>query len=257
MVDDGCTDGTVEAVRREFPQVRVVVGDGCLYWAGGMRLAWRTAMATEAYEAFLLINDDVTLAGDFPLRLAKCDAYSMAKFGRGGIYAGATQDRETGHMSYGGKRIVTNSFLLRTKWIEPCDEPVDCDLANANICYIGSGVVSEIGIFDDKFVQGIADYDYSMNAKKRRIPVLLAPGFCGYCSNDHPTGSDRRTGGLRERLKYLGSPKGLEYRSYLYYIRRHFPLYLPCAFVMLWFRTLFPQLWDCWNRCKKSHECKC
>jgi len=35
LVDDGCTDGTSEAVRKEFPGLEIVKGDGTLYWCGG------------------------------------------------------------------------------------------------------------------------------------------------------------------------------------------------------------------------------
>jgi len=43
LVDDRSSDGTGDAVRREFPSVNLIEGTGALYWCGGMRLAWRTA----------------------------------------------------------------------------------------------------------------------------------------------------------------------------------------------------------------------
>lgn len=36
LTDDGCTDGTTDAVRERFPDVRIVAGDGSLYWNRGM-----------------------------------------------------------------------------------------------------------------------------------------------------------------------------------------------------------------------------
>ena len=45
LVDDGSTDGTGEAVQGEFPQVRLLRGDGRLFWGGGLRLAFAAAMA--------------------------------------------------------------------------------------------------------------------------------------------------------------------------------------------------------------------
>ena len=36
MTDDGCTDGTIEAVRDKFHDVRIVKGDGSLFWNRGM-----------------------------------------------------------------------------------------------------------------------------------------------------------------------------------------------------------------------------
>ena len=46
VTDDGCTDGTANAIREKFPSegIHVIQGDGNLFWAGGMRLAWQTAI---------------------------------------------------------------------------------------------------------------------------------------------------------------------------------------------------------------------
>ena len=34
VVDNNCTDGTAQAVSGRFPWVRLLAGDGTLYWAG-------------------------------------------------------------------------------------------------------------------------------------------------------------------------------------------------------------------------------
>ena len=36
LTDDGCTDGTAEMIQQEYPSVRVVKGDGNLYWNRGV-----------------------------------------------------------------------------------------------------------------------------------------------------------------------------------------------------------------------------
>ncbi len=71
LIDDGSTDGTAEAVMLLFPGVHMARGDGKLFWAGGMRLAWETAMEEKSYDAYLLINDDVKLYSGFFQQSAK------------------------------------------------------------------------------------------------------------------------------------------------------------------------------------------
>ncbi len=44
LVDDGCTDSTAQAVDKEYPQVKILQGDGNLFWGGGMRMAWDEAL---------------------------------------------------------------------------------------------------------------------------------------------------------------------------------------------------------------------
>lgn len=39
LTDDGCTDGTPEAIAIEFPSVHIIKGDGSLFWNRGMYAA--------------------------------------------------------------------------------------------------------------------------------------------------------------------------------------------------------------------------
>jgi GT2 family glycosyltransferase len=64
MVDDGSTDGTLEAVAAEFPQIRAIRGDGSLFYAQGMNRAIEAALADKP-RFLLLINDDSSFARDF------------------------------------------------------------------------------------------------------------------------------------------------------------------------------------------------
>lgn len=43
LTDDGCTDGTPEAIKRQFPKVHIIKGDGNLFWNRGMYRAWEEA----------------------------------------------------------------------------------------------------------------------------------------------------------------------------------------------------------------------
>jgi GT2 family glycosyltransferase len=244
LTDDGSTDGTGDAVEEQFPQVRVIRGDGTLFWAGGMRLAWETALQRKLYDAYLLINDDVELYPDFFLNLLKAENYSLAETGKKGIYSGATINEKTGSVTYGGSRVKDNKFLIRMQMLEPQEEPQQCEMTNANVLWVSKEVVNEIGIFDKRFTHGIADYDYSLQANKYKIPVLLAPNVCGICPDDHGKNWRDSHYSLKERISYLKSPKGLAYEEYMYYIRKHFPMFLPYSFAMLWTKTLFPFIWD-------------
>lgn len=43
LTDDGCTDGTPEAIRAQYPQVHIIKGNGNLFWNRGMYTAWEAA----------------------------------------------------------------------------------------------------------------------------------------------------------------------------------------------------------------------
>ena len=52
LTNDGCTDGTKEAVESLFPNICIVDGDGSLFWNRGMYVAWKEAVK-EKYDYYL------------------------------------------------------------------------------------------------------------------------------------------------------------------------------------------------------------
>lgn len=241
LVDDGSTDGTGPEVRHQFPNVKLINGSGQLFWAGGMRLAWETAMQTARYESFLLLNDDVELDPDFIFQLLGAKKHANRK-GKLGIYVGQTINKK-GEVTYGGRRITKNHFLMKYEPQPISTEPVECNMANANILWVDAEVVKSIGIFDNRFTHGIADFDFTLSAARAGFALFVAAGVGGICEVDHAPNWRGSSHSLGSRIKYLMSPKGLAYHEYLYYIRKHFPLYLPYAWSMLWLKTFFPFFW--------------
>ena len=73
LVDDGSTDGTADAVRKSFPSVNIIEGDGNLYWAKGMNLAWRKSIAEDDWDAYLWLNDDTVLGKDSIVQMMAAD----------------------------------------------------------------------------------------------------------------------------------------------------------------------------------------
>ena len=57
IVDDGSTDGTSEAIKKEFPDVEVVKGDGNLWFTEGTNVGVRAALKHNP-DYVLMINDD-------------------------------------------------------------------------------------------------------------------------------------------------------------------------------------------------------
>ena len=248
LVDDGSTDGTSIAVKENYPDAGIIKGDGNLFWAGGMRLAWRTALECKDYDAFLLLNDDVVLYKDFIFSLMETEKYALINDKTTGIYSGATIDNRTNKTTYGGYKIKTNHLIVRSDLLSPKDIPQKCELTNANILWISKETVNTIGIFDERYTHGIADFDYSLNAIKKGIPVYLAPNFGGICLHDHGRPWKPNNVPLKKRIAFLKSPKGIAYEEYLYYIKKHFPLFLPYSFVMLWMKIFFPSIWDVFKK---------
>ncbi|MFT5251279.1 MAG: GT2 family glycosyltransferase [Flavobacteriales bacterium] len=239
LVDDASTDGTADEIIKKYPNINIIQGNGHLFWAGGMRLAFESIKKSNVYDAYLLLNDDVELKSDFFSTILETKQYCLKNYNKGGIYSGSTIDKKSGLISYGGNLLYKGIDNPNYELVKPSNLPQPCHLTNANVLYVEKEVIDTIGFLDEKFVHGIADYDFSLRAFKAGFPVCITADICGYCEDDHGINLSNSKN-LFKRIQYLKSPLGLSYNEYLFYIKRHYPKYYYLSVTKLWFRTLFP-----------------
>lgn len=241
IVDGGSKDGTPDAIKEKFPQANIKICNN-FYWAQGMREAWNIASLHDKFDFYLLLNDDTTIYNDTIDELIKADMFSKEKIGKQGIYVGSTCSPNDKKFTYGGIKLIKWGKRAGIK-IVPNGEYQYCDLANANILMVSYEVFKTIGGFTDEYIHGIADFDYTLKARTAGFPILVLPKYSGECINDHgkPWLSQKKS--IKERIKYLYSPKGLAYKQQLHYIRKYFPTEYYEMQIKLWLKTLFPFLW--------------
>ncbi|WP_282112645.1 glycosyltransferase family 2 protein [Maribacter stanieri] len=242
LVDDGSTDGTTEYLQGKFKNLQIIQGTGDLFWAGGMRAAWKFANEHEKNtDYYLLLNDDTIVFKDTITRLLS-DLKSVED--PKSIIVGPTLDPETKKISYGGHKLL-NKLTFKSEMVVPNNEfPLQCELGNANIMLVPKEVYKEIGSLTENYTHGIADFDYTLKALKKGIKTYISSRYCGYCTNDHGVNWLPQDSNLKERIAYLYSPTGLSYKEYIQFVKVHFPFHLPQAFLLLWGKTLFPIIWQ-------------
>ncbi|WP_186461842.1 glycosyltransferase family 2 protein [Mucilaginibacter pallidiroseus] len=241
LLDDASSDGTATAVAGSYPNVKVITGTGKLFWAGGMRTVWDHARSQGQYDLFLLFNDDVELVEDAVQRIISC--YDVVK-NAGSVIVGSTRSRVTGKLTYGGHTLNKKGHAAYNLITPDDKEPLPCHLVNGNVLLVDASAVEKIGILSDKYTHYLADFDYSMNAYTAGLGVFVAPGYYGYCEDDHGNSWLSASYSIKDRIKYLYNVKGLAYHEYLYYIKKHFPASYAGAVFKLWLKTLFPVIWD-------------
>jgi len=221
LVDDGSADGTGEAVLRNFPRVRLLHGDGTLYWSRGMRWAYGEALA-EGYDFYLWLNDDVMLHPDaIRTLLATSDALRTGGLARL-IVVGSTGDPETGQTTYGG--VVRSSRLhpLKFRLLEPAADPQPCATMNGNVVLISQSAAEAAGNISQVFSHGIGDFDYGLQAVKQGCSIWLAPGYAGSCRQNTVANTWRDPSlSVRKCLRLLTGIKGLPPGPYRRYARAH------------------------------------
>lgn len=236
LTDDGCTDGTANAVRRicKNEELHIIKGNGNCYWAGGMRLAWLEALKDKTrWEFYLLLNDDTIVKNNVFDELFYTHDFSISTYGLPGIYSGITcEEFNNANITYGGN-IFASKIKGSSIRLKPSKKPQMVDETNANILFVSSKVVETIGIFHDKYVHSCADYDYCMETKKNGFPTLLTANICGYCEYDHSSEGEeiRKLMGMTfaQRKKYMSSPIHSD-MDYLLYVKRN----IPCKYLISW-----------------------
>lgn len=223
VVDDGSSDGTSAAVSRRFPQAHVIQGDGSLYWNGGMRLAFDTALAApQSCDFYFWVNDDTTLMAGALRKMIDTELAVEAREGRPAIVVGATVDPVSGATSYSGWRRAGRLGSAALVKLEPGAEPIRCDAFNGNCVLIPERIAREIGSLDRSFTHSMGDLDYGFRAVQAGYSLWLASKHVASCRANAGRGLwTDESAGLWLRWRRMLGPKGIPVREWRTFTRRH------------------------------------
>ncbi|WP_139007357.1 glycosyltransferase family 2 protein [Arthrobacter crystallopoietes] len=212
VVDASSSDGTAEMLRQEHGNVDLISVPTNQYWAQCMRRAWEQAQRYNP-EFILWLNDDVILDSNALVDLFR----TSARYGHRAIVSGATRNTE-GQVSYTGYIRGPGSRKLSFSKLDVAGRDQSCDAINGNIVLVPRQIDQLLGGFPRHYIHGMADFAYSLRARKKGIRVIVASGTAGLCDNNAVKGSWRDVSlGRRERLRLLNSPKGLPFNAWLRY----------------------------------------
>lgn len=175
VVDDGSTDGTSDAIKREFPAVEIVTGDGNLWYAGGSNKGIERALEKQP-DYVLLINNDTVFDNRFLRRLvetAEANPRSLV----GGLLLLWDAPHRVFQVApqwdtlYGGWRHL----YRQTVWTMP-KAAFDVDALSGNCILFPPEVFKENGLFDHERFPHYPDNEYTARVKKKGWRLLIEPG---------------------------------------------------------------------------------
>lgn len=238
LTDDGCTDGTYEAVKSRFPQVYIIKGDGSLYWNRGMIKAWEEALKVNHFDFYLWINDDT-----FLLANALTDILTTShNFHNKDIIVGTTLDTTRKQVTYG---CHTKNGIIDVRG--DYDPDVAITHFNGNFVLIPKYVYEKVGINDYHYHHALGDFDYGLTARKKGINIRVCPNIIGICDRHAsiPKWKDPSIP-LYKRVKafYDVGANSANPFEYFYFRKKNFGLPAAIAtFISNHLHLLFPKLW--------------
>jgi GT2 family glycosyltransferase len=236
VVDDGSTDGTAEMIKREFPEVNLIRGDGSLWWTAATNLGVKSALEAGASH-IMTLNDDTVPGTTFIENMMEAAAEKP-----GALIGAYAVDAESGRAVFAGSRVnwLTGSFTDLS--IEP--EGLGGGFVEVTH-YPGRGllipaeVFRKTGLFDSEHLPHyLADYDFTHRARRSGFPI-----FCCYSAplGIYPEASgdaeNRQRRSIRKYYRHLFQIKGgANLKDFFWYAAHNcpkplLPLCLPVGIV--------------------------
>lgn len=234
LTDDGCTDGTPEAIRAEFPQVHIVQGDGNLFWNRGMYAAWCEAEKSADHDFYLWLNDDTFLYSDSISTLIAVSALCH----HSALIVGTTA-------AVGNKSKITYGGRMGERLLKPNGTLQECNMINGNIVLIPRHVYKIVGKNDPYYHHAIGDNDYGLRVIENGLKNFVAPHIVGECDlhETEETWCNSQVPFIK-RWKALRKPNGIQPEQFLHFERKHFGLFKACFhYFSTHLHCIFPFIW--------------
>lgn len=223
LFDDGCSDGTGEAVRSEFPMVEIITGDGTAFWGGGMNAVMQAALRRGSFDDVLWLNDDVDLRPDAleilfdAQRRARSEAEALDH-----VIIGAVTEPGSSVISYAGYRRRSWMSPVWLRMIGPVEGALNpCDTMHGNVVLLPESVARAVGPNDPILIHELGDIDYGYRAVKAGARLWIAPEPVGECASNPRSRKTTPPGNLRQRWRALNTPHGLPFRPWRHFMWRH------------------------------------
>jgi GT2 family glycosyltransferase len=241
IVDDGSTDGTSEAIEKEFPEVEIVKGDGNLWYTEGTNVGVRAALRHKP-KYVLMMNDDQVFEQNFLKFLIE-----TAEKHERSVVGPLLLLWDTPHKVFqvapvwktwlGGWR----HWQHQTVWTVP-KKTWEVDLIVGNCVLVPTAAIEECGLMNSEKFPNFGDAEYTPRLKKNGWKLLIDPRARVFVQPNTVPASFRKMK-LKEKINILffdlKRPQSFRRRFYAYWYGAPSRIQGLIAFFIFFIRVLF------------------
>jgi len=212
LLDDNSPDKTGEIIKKMYPSINVIYGNGKYFWSGGTRKLWELASTKKNYDYYVWLNDDSIL-----FKNAFYVIYNDLNDKKSSIILGTfiSSNQNLNEITYGGR----DKHLTLLK---PSGEPQECSLINGNFVFIPKEVFKKVGFLSKIFTHNYGDTDYGLRAIKKNFKVFIASEVVGICNKNEIELWRRPNTRFFSRLKSFYKSKNFIITEVMYFQLIHF-----------------------------------
>lgn len=242
IVDDGSSDGTYEFIKKNYSKVRLIKGDGNLWWTGSLYKGIRDIVKRSSKNDYILtINNDCTFDKDYISSLVRTSLKV-----ENSVVGSCVVDQNTGKVWDAGVYVKWNPLTFYSNL-----KRADKELNNKNVTFRSGfdtlsskgtlfpvSLIDKVGNFDRKNLPHyMSDYEFFYRANKNSYSLVV--DYEARVFNDVA-----RTGTGGEKIKKLSFKEywnlmfsiksKLNVRDQYNFVRLHSPLkYKPLNYLLI------------------------
>ncbi len=177
VVDNGSTDGSVEAIRQRFPNVTIIENGENLGFTGGNNVGLRHALPRGAGYA-LLLNNDTQVAPDFLRHMVEA---AEADPGIGIVGPTIYYHQQPDHIWSAGGAIDRPRGQTRMIGLDEPDvgqygtAPREVDFVTGCALLVRKSVLEQVGLLDEQFFAYYEEVEWSARARRAGYCIVSVP----------------------------------------------------------------------------------
>lgn len=191
IVDDGSTDGTSDAIEKEFPQVQVIKAAGDLWFTEGTNVGVRAGLENNP-DYVLMMNDDQVFDADFlKFMVETAEKYPRSVIGSLLLLWDTPHKLFQVAPRWNTWRGTWQHWYQQTIWTIP-QKPWEVELIVGNCLLVPVEAIKENGIMNSKRFPNFGDAEYTPRLRKNGWRLLIEPRARVFCQPNNVPASVTR-----------------------------------------------------------------